>query len=220
MNVVKKLSIFAGAGLITLGIVGEDRGLAVTLTFEGVGDVKPVGNFYDTSPNDFNIIFSPNTFGGVDTDAGGSIADFSNEPSSSTAVSSAPGSAPITLTSLDGLIDSVSFFYVNPFSQTTVTVFSGPNATGSILATQSFPITPTGSGDPNGGFNTFTSSPVSVPFSGVAQSVQFSDGAASFGIDDVTVQPIPEPSSILAFLTFGGLASRTLLKGVRKKNQN
>jgi len=47
MNVVKRLSIAtAGAALVVLGITGTAKAAITTLTFEGIGSLQPVGNFY------------------------------------------------------------------------------------------------------------------------------------------------------------------------------
>ena len=69
--------LLAGAAF-AMALAAPVSASVVTLTFEGIGDFNPVGNFY--APD---YIFSPSTLALVDSDAGGS-GNFANEPSPST----------------------------------------------------------------------------------------------------------------------------------------
>lgn len=221
MSNFKKLSMaIAGAVVIALGTAVTEKAVAqtVTLDFEGVPDLIPVGNFYNTAPNGF-IQFTPEALGLVDSDAGGN-GNFSNEPSPNTILAFETPSA--TLNSSVGLLSPLSFSYAAA-SPTTVDVLDG---SGNLLASQSLSVTSTGPGDPTGGDYDFTTgpNPVTVPFSGTAQSVVFNaplnPTGGFIGFDDISVTPVPEPSSILGFLTFGAFGAKVMLKRKRGKCQN
>lgn len=62
----------------SLAIASPGLAAVTVLTFEGIGNLNPVGNFY--APN---YIFSPATLAIVDADAGGT-GNFANEPSPDT----------------------------------------------------------------------------------------------------------------------------------------
>ncbi len=226
MNKLFKLSVFATGAVVIVATGIAEKAVAQNLTFEGIGNLNPVGDFYDTAPNDFNIQFSPDVIAVVDSDAGGN-GNFSNEPSPDSILSFETASA--TLTSSVGLVDSLSFSYVafNPISVTdpavTINVLDG---SGNLLASQPLLTTPTGTGDSTGSdydFNT-GSNRVTIPFSDVAQSVVFdaplNPRGAFIGFDDISLTPVPEPSSILGFLTFGVFGAKVLLKRKREKCQN
>ena len=77
------MSVFRGLAMAALVlVVGASQAHAVVvLTFEGVGDHNPVGNFYNgAGPTNLHIAFSSNTLGLVDIDAGGT-GNFGGEPS-------------------------------------------------------------------------------------------------------------------------------------------
>lgn len=228
MRNLKKLSVAttgAAIGSVVIALVTgiAEKAVAQTLTFEGIENLQPVGNFYDLAPNDFNITFSPNALGLVDSDAGGN-GNFSNEPSPST-VLTLETPTPITLNSSVGLVNSLSFSYVSAFvdsNPASVRVYDGPDGTGNVLASQTLPLTPVGVGDPNGGDYDFGTgpNPVTVAFPGIARSVQFDATSSNpiggfVGFDDINTTPIPEPSSILGFLTFGAVGAGLMLKRKR-----
>ena len=226
MSNLFKLSVFTTVAVVIVATGIAEKAVAQNLTFEGVENLNQVGDFYDTAPNDFNIQFSPDAIGLVDSDAGGN-GNFSNEPSPNTILTFETSSA--TLNSSVGLVDSLSFSYVafNPISLTdpaaTINVLDG---SGNLLASQPLLTTPTGDGDPTGGDYDFTTgpNPVTIPFSGTAQSVVFdaplNPRGGFTGFDDISLTPVPEPSSILGFLTFGAFGARVLLKRKRGKCQN
>lgn len=164
----------------------------VTLTFEGIGDLNPVGNYY--APN---YIFSPATLALVDADAGGS-GNFANEPSPSTVMFFLDSNnAVLDVTS--GFTTGFSFFYSSS-TAATVTVYDGAGGTGNVLA--QINLLAQGSdnctGDPNGSFCNWT--PIGVSFAGTAMSIDFGGTANYTGFDNITFGSdtpggtVPEPA--------------------------
>ena len=105
MTNFKKLPIvIISSVFVALGICDKSQAAVfnstMTLGFEGVGNANPVGEFYNTAPQDFDIVFSPNALAAVDADAGGS-GNFGNEPSPDTTLFFLNGAA-ATLNTLNG----------------------------------------------------------------------------------------------------------------------
>ncbi|BAZ18082.1 hypothetical protein NIES4071_99640 [Calothrix sp. NIES-4071] len=203
------VATFTAVGAATLG-TGQADAAAIVLDFEGVGNLNPVENFYDTAPHDFDITFSPNALGIVDQDAGGT-GNFGGEPSPSTILFFLSGSA-ATLNAANGFTDGFSFFYSAINNPGLINVYDGLNGTGNILATLNLPTTPfNGAPDPTGQFSPFV--PIGVSFSGIARSVDFSGTVNQIGFDNITIgsaipgnsEPVPEPFTILGSLAAGGI---------------
>ncbi len=96
----------------------------------------------------------------------------------------------------NGFSGGIQFFYTAGFSET-LTVWSGENGTGSILAT----ITLAPNNGSCTGFPTYCNwSTAGLTFSGSAKSVTFTGTADGIGIADITVgsasTAIPEPSAL------------------------
>ena len=233
MTIIKHLSMAtAGAVFIALGTVGRTQAVVldstITLGFEGVGNLNTVGNFYDTAPQDFDIVFSPNSLAIVDIDAGGD-GNFGNEPSPSTVLFFLQGSAS-TLNALNGFDTGFSFYYSAVNTPGSIKVYDNFNATGNVLATLNLPVTPSNGGDPNGNYSPFV--PIGVSFSGVAKSIDFGGTANLIGFDNVTFGSatpgtIPTPTEVpfefspgLGILLLGvwGLAAR--LKSLVQKRKS
>ncbi|WP_448579005.1 PEPxxWA-CTERM sorting domain-containing protein [Thermaurantiacus sp.] len=181
---------------------------AVTvLTFEGIGNLNPVGTFY--APN---YIFSPATLAVVDADAGGT-GNFANEPSPNTimffldannAILDVPG----------GFTTGFSFFYTSS-TAASVTVYDALGGTGNVLATLNLVANAFGGcpGDPTGAFACWD--PVGVSFMGTAYSIDFGGTANQTGFDNITFgsdRPgIPEPATwamLIAGFGLVGFAAR------------
>lgn len=116
-----------------------------------------------------------------------------------------------------GFTDGFSFFYTSPFSPGTVTVWSGLDGTGTLLATLSLSQTVNGVGDAAcNGANYCPYVASGVSFAGVAESVDFSGTANGIGFGDITIGSqiagaVPEPGGmalVLAGLSVLGIRSR------------
>ncbi|NET72421.1 MAG: PEP-CTERM sorting domain-containing protein [Sphaerospermopsis sp. SIO1G2] len=214
MNVLKKLSMAtAGAAVMALTTVGMNQAEASTivLDFEGVGNLNPVGDFYN---DDYGITFSPNTLGLVDSDAGGS-GNFGGEPSGDTGAFFLGGGAAV-MNVANGFTDGFSFFYSSPFIPGFVNVYDGLNGTGNLLTSLSLPLTPrNGAPDPTGVFSPFL--PFGASFSGVAKSVDFGGAANAIVFDNITLGSatpvvVPEPASLIGILGVSAFGVTTLRK--------
>ena len=79
-----KKSLLGLVAVASLSVPMVASSAVIVLTFEGVGDLNPVGEFYNgVGGPDYGISFSPETLALVDSDAGGN-GNFANEPSPST----------------------------------------------------------------------------------------------------------------------------------------
>jgi hypothetical protein len=176
------------------------------LTFEGLGDQTPVGNFYNGGGGgNLGITFSENALAIIRGNAGGS-GNFAGEPSPSTILFFLNGNA-ATLNMPSGFTTGFSFFYSAINNPGMITVFDGENSTGNILATLNLGTTPSTPGqgacanNPSGDFCPFV--PVGVTFSGTAKSVDFGGAVNQIGFDNITFGSgtpvpgvIPEPNSL------------------------
>jgi hypothetical protein len=186
----------------------------IVLTFEGLHDKESVNNYYNGGFGAGNTFYSgpvagPGPSDGVtftsnalalisNTATPPGSGNFSGEPSAVTANYFRTGTSE-TMSSTEP-ITSLSFFY----SATTtlmVAVFSGPNGTGTELASQQFSLTQN-----TAPFNMWVSE--SVPFSGTAESVVFSGTANQIGLDNITLGAVPAPMighGLLGVLAVGGI---------------
>jgi hypothetical protein len=179
---------------------------AAVLTFEGLGELEPVLNYYDgglggdgSGPGpDFDITFTSDALALIDADAGGS-GNIANEPSGQTVLFFLSGPGAI-MNVAAGFTTGFSFFYAAPFVPGAVTVWDDVNGTGNLLAT--IPLATNGDtcgGDPSGQYNCWT--PIGAAFAGTAKSVNFSGTANFIVFDDVTIGSstpgVPEPAAFL-----------------------
>ncbi|QMW21951.1 PEPxxWA-CTERM sorting domain-containing protein [Sandaracinobacteroides saxicola] len=203
---------FMLSALVAAAAFAAPASAVTVLTFEGLGNLAPVGNFY--APN---YIFSPATLAIVDADAGGS-GNFANEPSPNTIMFFLDANNAI-LNAPNGFTTGFSFFYSSS-TAASVNVYDGLNATGNLLA--SLNLTAQGfdncSGDPGGAFCNWTA--VGVAFSGTALSIDFGGTANQTGFDNITFgsdKPVvPEPATwAMMIVGFGlvGAALRRRAKG-------
>lgn len=202
----------AAVGLLALLAVPPARAEVVQLTFEGLGNLAPVGGFYNGGAGgSYGITFAGGALALVDRDAGGT-GEFGGEPSPSTILFFLEGSAVMNVAA--GFDTGFSFYYTSPFEPGTVRVYGGPDGTGALLASILLPLTPlNGAPDPTGIYSPFVAAGVS--FAGTARSVDFGGTSNQIGFDDITlgsatpdIAAIPEPGS-LALLGAGllGLAA-------------
>ena len=172
------------------------------LTFKGLLDQQQVGDFYNggglTDTPNYGITFSSNFYGLRPISKGGS-GNFSPTPSGSPAIfiNGTTGSLVTgTMNVTGGFTTGIQFYYTAAFSQT-VTIWSGANGTGTILAT--FTLSPNNSFCTSPAYCNWTS--VGISFSGTAKSVTFTGGANGLGLADITIgqstTAVPEPSSLM-----------------------
>lgn len=183
--------------------------MAVTLDFEGMNDLDPVQNFYNgglsgggAGPGvNYGVSFSGNAITVKDSDQGGSaLGDFANEPSPDHVLSFLQGGG-VTLNRAGGFSGALSLYYAAIAAPGSVSIFSGLNGTGASLATLPLPLTSGGIGDPTGTFNTFVLT--NLPFAGIAQSAVFSGTNNEIAFDNISLTPVPEPSSVCVALIVG-----------------
>lgn len=173
-----------------MGNLVEKVSTGDTLTFEGLQDNEPVLNYYNgglggngSGPGPaLGVTFSTTALAIIDADAGGS-GNFGGEPSPSTILFFLTGTAVMNVPS--GFTTGFSFYYSAIRSPGSVIVYSGPNATGNVLASISLPLTQSsGAPDPTGQFSPLV--PVGVSFSGIARSVDFGGTVNQIGFDNIT----------------------------------
>ena len=191
----------------------------VVLDFEGIGNTASINDFYnggtDSAGNsgvNYGINFSSASLGLIDSDAGGT-GNFANEPSASTIAFFLSGSA-ATMNVAAGFDTGFSFFY-SAFQDAFVTVYSGLNGTGSVLATLNLLTNFNNGGcvgDPNGGACHWD--PVGVSFLGTAHSVDFGGVANQAGFDNITLGSatpgLPEPESWVLLIGGFGLTGAAM----------
>jgi hypothetical protein len=198
---------------------------AVVLTFEGVGDLASINEFYNggtdsagNSGTNYGISFNTDALGLVDGDAGGS-GNIGGEPSPDTVMFFLTGSSIMNVAA--GFDTGFSFFYSKPGSGDSgiINVFDGLGGTGTLLGSFILPTTPdTGAPDPTGRFSPLV--PIGISFDGTAQSVEFAGTANFIVFDDVTLgsetpgetDPVPDSGSTALLLGLGLLGFR----GVRR----
>ena len=199
LSVVLLVSVFAFANS------GE------LMNFNGLQNMQEVGNFYNgggppTTPN-YGITFSSNFFGLRSIYNGGS-GNFSATPVGTPAIFISNGSGPNgamvmgTMNVAPGFANGLNFFYTSGFAPSqyeTVTIWSGTNGTGTVLATINL-------ANNNGACTAplyCNWSNAGVSFSGTAHSVTFTGPANELGLTDITVgsatSAVPESGTVYLF---------------------
>ncbi len=174
------------AATLALCAVTSAQAAIVTLDFEGVGNLAPVGDFYNGGVGggtNYGIHFSTATLGLIDSDAGGS-GNFANEPSASTIMFFLDASNAV-MDVAAGFTTGFSFFYSSNAFDGAVNVFDGLGATGNLLASLNLVRLGGGVGDPTGGDNGVWAA-IGVLFNGTAKSVDFGGVANQIGFDNIT----------------------------------
>lgn len=171
------------------------------LTFRGITDMQPLGDFYNGGgppgvPN-FGVSFSTNFYGLRSECAAGStvgncmpggpgsgafLPHFSN-PNAIFILGSTGVNATGYFNVSAGFSTGINLFYTAAFNET-ITVWSGAGGTGTVLATLA--LSPNDVACSTGpAYCNWTS--VGLAFSGTAQSVTFSGPANGIGINDITL---------------------------------
>jgi hypothetical protein len=179
------------------------------VNFEGLHDLQPVGDYYGS------ITFSSNALA-VRTSLHRGIGNFAGNPSGFNVLGFQTGSS-VLMNVANGFQDGLAFYYSAPNVSGTVTLWSGLNGTGTLLATISLGATGS-TGCANGGlFCVWT--PVGLTFSGTAQSVKFSGKAGGIAFDSITVGsavPSTVPEASTAFLLGIGLVGLSCAGRLRR----
>jgi hypothetical protein len=197
--------------LISATSARADSNSPELLNFNQLPNLTAVGSYYDGGaqgnvPN-FGVSFT--NFWGLRNGFGPFAPDPSQTPVifvNTTATGPAGGTVTGIMTVGPGFSNGLNFLFTAAFGQgqsALITVWSGPNGTGTILATLRIY-----SNDASCGSTAmciWTS--VSAGFSGTAHSVTFTGPADEMGISDITLNStrtaLPEPSSI--YLLAAGL---------------
>ena len=173
-----------------------------TLTFEGVGDLNAVGDFYNGGAGtDYGVEFVGNTLALVSNLAGGN-GNFTNAPSMPTIMFWLDGPATI-MNVAAGFDDGFATYYSSINEPGSIGIYDGLNGTGNLLATLNL----TALGSQAGGIYD-TWSLAGTSFAGTAYSAVFAGTANYIGFDNVTFgSSIPAPGA-LALLAAAGCATR------------
>ncbi len=210
-----RLRVFAA---LAACLLASGASAVTLLDFENMFDLDPIQNFYNGGLSGggagagpaYGITFSGNAITVKDSDDGGTLGNFANEPSP-THIMSFLQNGGVTLNRPGGFAGALDLSYSAINFPGSVEIFSGPNGTGISLALQALVVTSGGGGDPTGAFANFV--PVTVPFAGIAQSAVFTGTNNEIAFDDVELTLVPEPSSIVVALmaTSGLLLARRRL---------
>jgi hypothetical protein len=207
---LKLISALAAAGLLS---AAPAFSATVTLDFEGASSFQSLDNFYhggtDTggaSGTAFGISF------GLDAQALSNTADetfYSNAPSPGTVLTfvGAESTASTSMNATDGrsLANGLSFFY-SLSEAATISVWSGLNGTGSLLASLTLDPNATNGGCVDSAYCFWSAA--SLTWDGFAKSVQFGDAALKGGFDDITVNAVPLPAAgWLLMSALGGIGA-------------
>ena len=197
---MKKLALLSTALTAALVLSGSARA-SIVLTFEGLGQQEQIANYYNggfggsgsgPGPN-YGITFGNNSLALTS-------GNYGNNPSGVTIAFFLNGSGDI-MDKASGFTTGFSFYYA-AYAAGSVTVWSGLDGTGTLLASLALPVTPNAA---------YVWNPIGVTFSGTAESAVFGGSANQIGFDNITLGSavaggVPEPSTwAMMLLGFGGL---------------
>jgi hypothetical protein len=221
----KGLRLLAGLVVLFAASVVPVRASTVDLTFAGVAPYPSsnnvlIENYYNggtssigTSGTNYGISFSDNA---LDLCLNSLMTSCSNTSKGGLGDPNSQVNALYWLSGADAYMDDpagfttgFSFTYSDPFTPgASISVYSGVDGTGSLLATLSLPLTTSNCPGYGAGYCPFV--PIGVTFSGTAESIDFGGTADYVVFDDVTIGSAtpgpptgvtPEPSNLLLFGT-------------------
>lgn len=214
--------------LILAAVSAPAHAVVVKLDFEGLNssaNESPL-NYYNggagsagtTGGPNYGVSFSSNTITGCTQPNSCANTNSAGNPSGSNIIFFTSGGSSI-MNVLGGFDTGFSFLYSAANNPGTVTVWSGADRTGSLLATLTLPVTGNGSAVPGCvGTNFCPYFAAGVAFAGTAMSVDFAGTNNQIGFDDITLgasSPIsaaPEPATWGLMLFGFGLVGRALRK--------
>ncbi|MEO5735722.1 MAG: PEP-CTERM sorting domain-containing protein [Rubrivivax sp.] len=188
---------------------------AITIDFENTpGYFHAIADFYNGGTDslgrsgvNYGVSFS-SAAAGLSNDALGPY--YAGAPSAATVLVAFDSSAVMNVAA--GFVDRLSFYYASDASTLdAVTVWSGPDATGTLLASASL-FGNAGLGCSGPAYCRFDLT--SVMFAGTARSVSFGGNAGNVLYDNVSITTVPEPA------TFALFASGLLAVGMLKRRRH
>ena len=182
-----------------------------TITFEGLQNFEQIDNYYDggmgslgSGPGpDYGITFSPFALAYMRGVQSGAPNPFPGDPSPPTVLlvfktgNPINGGQPesVTMDVSRGFTQGISFYDIAFLREGLVTVYSGLDDTGAVLASLVLPMTPEAFGNAT-----------TLTFDGIARSVEFTGGNDQMALDNITLfAPVPEPAAWISLSV--GLAS-------------
>lgn len=212
------------AGTLAWGAASADT---IVMNFDDMPNAtngEYVGNFYnggcgtsyegglvDCGGPNYGVVWTGGSVAGGAPD--GLFANTSNEPSGPNVMGPVSGTGGDSYMNVAaGFTTGFSFYYTAAFQGGTVTVYSGLNGGGSVLATLNLPTT----GDYCDGVTDFSCwDPFGVSFTGTAMSADFSGAEGQIVFDDITLGSaspgVPEPAELGMFgfgvLLIGGFVA-------------
>lgn len=204
---MKRLLLLLGTLALGTAVASAN---SVTLTFTGLQDEEPIDNFYNggtggfgsTGGANYGIAFSSDSLAIISVLAGGS-GNFSNVPPPATdTIAFFLNGSGDTMDVAAGFDTGFSFYYAAANTPGSVSVYSGLDGTGTLLASLSLAVNGSGCDSTGEPYDCWTEQGVS--FAGTAESVVFGGAANYIGFADVTIgaasvppPTTPEPGSLV-----------------------
>lgn len=217
MKTFSRLLAFA----VAMASVGSALADPIVLKFEGINapgvQSTPIGNFYNGgggAANNFGIAFSSNALALCLNTPGDLCSNTSRgglgDPTSQKGGLVFLSGSQTFLDDSAGFTTGFSLFYSAINQPGSLSVYSGLDGTGTLLASLNLPLTTSACGPQfSAGFCPFV--PIGVSFTGVGRSISFAGVGDQIIFDDVTFgsvtpgdggnSPVPEPSSMLLLAT-------------------